>query len=723
MSSLLFSLALAGSIVVGVSDTIPYANTIEILPTDSEEAIVAKAAHVVPTANQLDALDREFIGFVHIGPNTFSRTEWGTGFEKPEDFKLKTLDTDQWARAMSAAGMKMVILTVKHHDGFVIWQSRYTRHGIMESPFADGRGDILRSLSESCRKYGLRLGIYLSPADLYQIESPDGLYGNGSKPTMRTIPRPVEGRPFADTRTFSFEVDDYNEYFMNQLFELLTEYGPIHEVWFDGAHPKRKGGQTYNYKAWRELIRVLAPEAVVFGRQDVRWCGNEAGATRPTEWNVIPYAADPDTMQVFSDLTADDLGSREKLIGAAYLHYQQPEVDTSIREGWFYRDDSHQRTRSADDVFDIYERSVGGNATFLLNVPPNREGSFSDRDVAVLEEVGRRIRSTYSTSLLDGASGSARLLDGDARSTFVEVDTPIVIVPQAPITINRIVLCEPIGIRGERIEHHKAEGRVDGRWQLLAEATNVGHKRILRFPEATVDSLRITVDAARLTPALSFVSAHYYPPHPPRLIVKQNADGNVSIFPESGAFRWNYSPSGAAAPEIRYTTDGAMPGPDSKLYTSPFPAAPCTVKAVALTEGRIGSVTEEIIGYSSSDFNVCGDFSKSFDASSATVDELLLGEGIVVEMCRKPYPIVKGIAYTPPADGCGGLMSKVEVSTSSDGKCWTKQDSFTFGNLKNDPTTRYFRFAKPVTARYIKITPTATEDGVEKARIAELLLF
>lgn len=723
MSSLLFSLTLAASIVVGVSDTIPYANTIEILPTDSEEAIVAKAAHVVPTANQLDALDREFIGFVHIGPNTFSRTEWGTGFEKPEDFKLKTLDTDQWARAMSAAGMKMVILTVKHHDGFVIWQSRYTRHGIMGSPFADGRGDILRSLSESCRKYGLRLGIYLSPADLYQIESPDGLYGNGSKPTMRTIPRQVEGRPFADTRTFSFEVDDYNEYFMNQLFELLTEYGPIHEVWFDGAHPKRKGGQTYNYKAWRELIRVLAPEAVVFGRQDVRWCGNEAGATRPTEWNVIPYAANPDTMQVFSDLTADDLGSREKLFGAAYLHYQQPEIDTSIREGWFYRDDSYQRTRSADDVFDIYERSVGGNATFLLNVPPNREGSFSDRDVAVLEEVGRRIRSTYSTSLLDGASGPARLLDGDARSTFVEVDTPIVIVPQAPITINRIVLCEPVGIRGERIERHKVEGRVDGRWQLLAEATNVGHKRILRFPEATVDSLRITVDASRLTPALSFVSAHYYPPHPPRLIVKQNADGNVSIFPESGAFRWNYSPSGAVAPEIRYTTDGTMPGPDSKLYTSPFPAAPCTVKAVALTEGCIGSVTEETIGYSSVDFNVHGDFAKSFDASPATVDELLLGEDIVVEMRRKPYPIVKGIAYTPPADGCGGLMSKVEVSTSLDGKRWIKQASFTFGNLTNDPTTRYFRFSNPVAARYFKITPKSTEDGAGKARIAELLLF
>ena len=177
--------------------------------------------------------------------------EWGNGMEDPKVFDLKELDTDQWCEAMKAAGMKLVILTAKHHDGFVLWQSRYTTHGIMSSNFQGGKGDIMKSLSESCRKYGLKLGIYLSPADLYQIESPDGLYGNLSKPTKRTIPREVEGRPFANTTRFEFVVDDYNEYFLNQLFELLTEYGPIDEVWFDGAHPKRKGGQQYDYHASR----------------------------------------------------------------------------------------------------------------------------------------------------------------------------------------------------------------------------------------------------------------------------------------------------------------------------------------------------------------------------------------------------------------------------------------------------------------------------------------
>lgn len=198
--------------------TMPVRNTIKIEASDSKETIIEKASHVVPTANQLSALHNEFIAFIHFGPNTFTRMEWGNGMEDPKVFDLKELDTDQWCEAIKAAGMKMVILTVKHHDGFVLWQSRYTTHGIMSSNFRNGKGDVLKDLSESCRKYGLKLGVYLSPADLFQIEHPQGLYGNLSKYTKRTIPRQVEGRPFSNKTTFQFEVDDYNEYFLNQLF-------------------------------------------------------------------------------------------------------------------------------------------------------------------------------------------------------------------------------------------------------------------------------------------------------------------------------------------------------------------------------------------------------------------------------------------------------------------------------------------------------------------------
>ena len=168
---------------------IPFQNTIKVEAGDSHADIIAKAAHVVPSPNQLAALQNEFIAFIHFGPNSFTRLEWGSGKEDPKVFDLKELDTDQWCEAMKAAGMKMVILTVKHHDGFVLWQSRYTKHGIMSTGFRDGKGDILKDLSESCRKYGLKLGVYLSPADLYHIDNPEGLYGNLSTYTKRTIPR------------------------------------------------------------------------------------------------------------------------------------------------------------------------------------------------------------------------------------------------------------------------------------------------------------------------------------------------------------------------------------------------------------------------------------------------------------------------------------------------------------------------------------------------------
>lgn len=473
-------------------------NTIKIEDGDTEELILEKAVHVIPTSNQLAALENGFIAFIHFGPNTFTAKEWGNGMEDPKIFALKDLDTDQWCETMVAAGMKMVIFTAKHHDGFVLWQSRYTQHGIMSSDFRDGKGDILRDLSESCRKYGLKLGVYLSPADLYQIESPDGLYGNLSEYTMRTIPREVDGRPFACDRKFEFCVDDYNEYFLNQLYELLTEYGPIHELWFDGAHPKSKGGQKYNYAAWKDLIHALAPEAVIFGREDIRWCGNEAGQTRESEWNVVPYQDNPDTMNQFHDMTAENLGAREELYKAKYLHYQPAETDVSIRDGWFYRDDVHQRVKSAEEIFDMYERSVGGNAIFLLNIPPNRDGRFSDRDVESLKECGRLIRETYSSDLFAGAEIKRKGND-------------IVVKCSSPVKINRLMLAENVAESGERVEKFAVDAMIDNVWKEIAVSTNIGYKRIVRMDDVVSDCFRIRILETRAKADVISVSAYYMP--------------------------------------------------------------------------------------------------------------------------------------------------------------------------------------------------------------------
>ena len=713
-------------------DTMAYKNTWAIAPNDSREVIMAKAVHVVPTANQMAALQNEFIAFIHFGPNTFTRMEWGNGKEDPRIFDLKTLDTDQWCAAMQAAGMKMVIFTAKHHDGFVLWQSRYTRHGIMSTGFRDGKGDVLKDLSASCRKYGLKLGIYLSPADLYQIENAEGLYGNLSAKTLRTIPQPVEGRPFADKRTFQFVVDDYNAYFLNQLFELLTEYGPIHEVWFDGAHPKRKGGQTYDYASWKTLIPTLAPEAVIFGREDVRWCGNEAGGTRPTEWNVMPYAVNPDTATHFADITDADPGSDARLLTARYLHYQQAETNTSIREGWFYRDDDRQQVRSADDVFDIYERAVGGNATFLLNIPPDRDGRFGDRDVAVLTEVGQRIHATYGTDLMAGAKGPRALLDGKAKTAVSVKDGVVLQWPEA-ITFNRIVLQEPIAQSGERVAEHAVDAWVDGAWKEVAHATNIGYKRILRLPDVTTDKVRIRVLSARAEPRLSHVSLHHYAARPPMLTCRRTKDGKVVIAPKPQDFGWKANGEALAANlsagyEIRYTTDGTAPGAQAALYTAPFAADACVVKAVALLNGERGAVLTEQLGTAKTGWHLVSATGEqprhtaamAFDEDPATWwagDEGT--QHALVWQLEQPRRL-SGFAYTPPRRNAEGMMAGGKVWVSMDGSHWTEAATFHFGNLINDPTRRSVDFATPVEARYVKVQATEIAGGGKRLCIAEV---
>ena len=507
-----------------------YRNSVEISTEDEPADIIYKAAHVVPSARQYEWQKGKFICFIHFGVNTFTGREWGTGTEDPNIFNPENLDTDQWCQMMKAAGMKQVILTVKHHDGFCLWQTRYTTHSVALSDWRGGKGDVLRELVNSCRKYGLKVGVYLSPADLYQMESPDGPYGNLSKYSERTIPRPVPGRPFKDTRTFKFVVDDYNEYFMNQLFELLTEYGRIHEVWFDGAHPKHKGGQKYTYQQWYELIRTLQPGAVIFGKgPDVRWCGNEAGNARAAEWSVIPIDAAPDKF-TWPDMTAKDLGSLDKLQQildkGGYLHWYPAETDTSIRHGWFWRDEK-QYVKTTKEILDVWFNCVGGNSVFLLNIPANRDGLFSQRDCKVLTEVGQYLSETFKTNLAAGAAATAsatrgpgfeaaKALDGDTDTCWMPPDwtteAELTITPTGTKTFNVIMFQEQIRDFGQRIAKFAVDVQTGGKWQQVAEGQTVGYKRICRFPEVTAEKVRIRILDSRDCPTIATVGLYNAPP-------------------------------------------------------------------------------------------------------------------------------------------------------------------------------------------------------------------
>ena len=307
----------------------------------------------VPTARQIAYESMEFFCFIHFTVNTFTGREWGDGTEPESIFNPTELDAKQWAKTAAEGGMKGLILTCKHHDGFCLWPSKYTEHSIKNSPYKNGKGDIVRETMEACREYGLKFGVYLSPWDRN-----NEFYGKGK---------------------------EYDDYYVNQLTELLTEYGDIFVVWLDGACGEGANGkvQKYDWQRYYQVVRKLQPNAVIsISGPDIRWCGNEAGEVRPSEWSVVAAdMKDPTLTAELSqqedneefrerplDETQSDLGSRERLAKEERLAWYPAETDVSIRPGWFYHEEEDDKVRSFKNLKDIYLKSVGGNTTLLLNI-------------------------------------------------------------------------------------------------------------------------------------------------------------------------------------------------------------------------------------------------------------------------------------------------------------------------------------------------------------------
>ncbi|MDR1465607.1 MAG: alpha-L-fucosidase [Oscillospiraceae bacterium] len=469
--------------------------------------VLEEAIQVVPSERQMAWQDLEFTSFIHFGMNTFTGSEWGTGNENPELFQPKSLDCRQWVKVCKAAGMRGMILTAKHHDGFCLWPSAFTSHSVASSSWRGGQGDVVREAAAACREFGLKFGIYLSPWDRYELT-----YGQG---------------------------EAYNTFYKNQLRELLTNYGELFCVWFDGACGEGKNGrkQEYDWQGYYDLIRELQPNAVIsVCGPDVRWCGNEAGVCRASEWSVVPsyYSQlEQERMKAAGgqlpreiNFTQMDLGSRKAIRGAEQLIWYPAEVDVSIRKGWFYHEEEDHTVKPLMKLLDYYYHSVGANASLLLNVPPNPEGLISRRDIEALLSLGAQLQIDFRENLAEDSTVTDSCRLDDLHSGQMTLDpnpdcywhsgpfgkaAELILDLGDDYDINKIVLKEHIRT-GQQIEKFAIYGEVEVKgkpqWKLLGKGTVLGHKRICRFTELRLQRIKVVVEQTRGFATLSAIEAY-----------------------------------------------------------------------------------------------------------------------------------------------------------------------------------------------------------------------
>jgi alpha-L-fucosidase len=429
---------------------------------------VAAVPTPLPSPQQLAWQRHEFIAFAHFGMNTFTDREWGEGNEDPKLFNPSDFDARQWATVLKEAGVKLLILTAKHHDGFCLWPSEFTEHCVKNSPWRGGKGDVVREVVEALREQQVRVGLYLSPWDRHQ-------------PTYGDSPQ-------------------YNQYFRNQLRELLTNYGPIDEVWFDGACGEGPNGkkQDYDWPSYYALIRELQPKGLIaISGPDIRWVGNESGVAREDESSVVKRGSE--------------------------FAWHPAECDVSIRPGWFYHAAEDSKVKSLRTLADIYFKSVGRNAVLLLNVPPDRRGRIADADVARLKEFRAFMDQLYATDYVkdaaitasnrrDAAVNERRLVDGnlntcwtpaEGRNTgYVEFDLG------KARTFNVARIQENIAL-GERVQAYHVEVLEHGKWRAISAGRVIGHKQLRRFPAFTAQRVRLVIDQASAPPAISEFGLHF----------------------------------------------------------------------------------------------------------------------------------------------------------------------------------------------------------------------
>lgn len=424
-----------------------------------------KGMIVKPSPNQLAWQELEMGMFIHFGMNTFTDREWGDGTEDPKWFNPTEFDAGQWVSVAKEAGFCYVVLTAKHHDGVCLWQTRYTEHSVKNSPWRNGKGDIVKEVAKACEELGVKFGFYLSPWDRHEK---------------------------------SYGTPDYDRYSKNQLTELLTEYGEVLEIWFDGAYggPPEKV-HNYDWVSYYEVARKLQPRALIaICGPDIRWVGNEEGVAPETNWSV------------------QEASHFHRLLGITGKVWYPAECDVSIRPGWFWHAREDNKVKSVEQLIDIYFKSIGRNSVLLLNVPPNEKGLILDVDVQRLREWRRVIDRTFAVNFALKKPATASSFRPGARpsnavdglkdtfwSPLTEKEEWLEIDLQRPTSFDVAMVQEHIP-EGQRVERYRIEAWNGSDWEVIARGTTIGYKKLDRFEEVTTTKVRLVIESASTTPLI-----------------------------------------------------------------------------------------------------------------------------------------------------------------------------------------------------------------------------
>jgi alpha-L-fucosidase len=656
----------------------------------------------IPSKNQMRWQEMEYYSFVHFSLNTYTDQSWGYGDEDVNLFNPTELDCRQWARICKEAGMKGIIITAKHHCGFCLWPSEYTEYSVKNSPWKDGKGDVVRELANACKEYGLKLGIYLSPWDRNH---------------------PDYGKP------------EYITYFRNQLTELLTNYGEIFEIWFDGANggdgyygganETRKIDRTtyYDWKNTYSLIRKLQPDILIWNdggdRGDLRWVGTEGGYVGETNWSLL-----------------NDTGE----VSWGMLHYGVEdgntwvpgEVNTSIRPEWFYHPGEDDKVKSVPELMESYYNSIGRNATFLLNFPIMPNGLIHTADEEAALGMAAAVKESFAVNLAEKAKAEASNVRGNAgkfnaskavddnKETYWATDDGITSASLTidlgkPVLFNRFLIQEYICL-GQRVKEFTVEALVDGDWKEITRGTTIGYKRILRFTAVEASKVRLNITASKSCPVISNIGIYCAPVFLDAPSIARSQSGVVSISTND------------IGPVFYYTSDGSEPTPQSNIFSGPFQSdGKVEIKAIAYdpASGKSSPVGIEKFDISRKNWKIVGvrdpDAGFILDGNTSTVwlqKDKKMPIDLVVDLGEK-YNVCGFKYLSDQARWSSGIITKYKFYVSENNKNWKLVSEGEFSNLKNNPLLQVKSFA-PVMARYFKLRAIQNAWGDDVAGYAEM---